>query len=284
MNEVTHYEKGKYDLAILHIDQQSIYDPEKGDRISKGRIYEELNETIDDIPKVVINHMTPFHDKYDSDKVVRKIKNLVGDNHMLVNSHTAQGQWGWGNSIIHGMTTDEWWDLPKEPRVVVSLSQAGMEKAYRRIFLHAVIRQLREREVPFIWIGVDRRFDSFDAYRDFLGRSLVYLHPAWQSPMPRARTEAMLSGACVVTTPYQDANTFIKEGENGFLTSKVKTKDPRIMDSPEYTADLLEKLVLHEPKRAREVGQRGKEFARGKFNSKNFAKQWESFLKEKGIL
>ena len=45
-NWVTHFEKGKYDFAILHVDQQSIYNPEQGDRISKGKLYLEVREAI----------------------------------------------------------------------------------------------------------------------------------------------------------------------------------------------------------------------------------------------
>jgi len=283
---VTHYEPGKYDLAILHVDQQSIYNPDKGDRISKGRIYKELNEVITDIPKIVINHMTPFHDKYTSEQTVTIMKGMIGDNHMVVNSHDARRQWGWGHTIIHGMEVDEWWDLPKEPRGVVSLSPGGMNEAYRRIFLHTVIRLLDEMGVPFRWIGVDAkvRFKSFDEYRDYLGRSLVYFHPAWQSPMPRARTEAMLSGCCIVTTPYQDADTFIEDGVNGFLTSKAKIKDPRVMDSPEYTAKLIKRLIIDEPELAVKVGKKGREFARNKFNKENFTKQWEEYLIGLGLL
>ena len=48
---VNYYEKGKYDLAILHVDQQSIYNPSAGDRIHKGKLYLELREVIgDDVP------------------------------------------------------------------------------------------------------------------------------------------------------------------------------------------------------------------------------------------
>jgi len=283
-NMIPFYTPGKYDLAILHVDQQSIYNPEKGDRISKGRIYKELNETITDIPKVVINHMTPFHDKYTSEQTVSIIKNMIGDNHMVVNSHDARKQWGFGHTIIHGMEVDEWWDLPKEPRCIISLSPGGMENAYRRIFPRTVIRLLKEMGVPIIWIGVDKKFKNFDEYRDFIGRSLVYFHPAWQSPMPRARTEAMLSGCCIVTTPYQDADTFIIDGVNGFLTSKARIKDPRVMDSPEYTANLIKRLIIDEPDLAVKIGQEGKKFARNKFNKENFTKQWEEYLIGLGIL
>lgn len=280
---VPHYEKGKYDFAILHIDQQSIYDPDKGDRIHKGRIFQDLNELITDIPKIVINHMTPFHDKYDNAYVIDWIKKAVGDNYMIVNSHEAKRQWGWGNVVTHGLRKEDWWDLPKEPRAVVSLSAGGMEKAYRRPFLHAVIRELKEMEVPFVWIMVDRKFGSWDDYREFLGRSLVYFNPTWQSPRPRSRTEAMLSGCCVVTTPYQDASTFIKDGVNGFLTSKYELKNENVMDNPTFTAKIIKRLVLDEPQEAMRIGQEGKKTAIELFSFEKFTEQWENVLKDIGV-
>lgn len=283
MNYVTHYEKGKYDFAILHIDQQSIYDPQNNDRISKGRLYIELNELITDIPKIVINHMTPFHDKYETPYVIDFIKKQVGDNFMVTNSFEAAKQWGWGYPIHHGIEIDEWWDLPKEPRAVVALSPAGMEKAYRRIFLHTVMRLLKDMGVPFFWIGADKKFNSFDDYRDFLGRSLVYFNPTWQSPMPRSRTEAMLSGCCIVTTPYQDADSFIKDGENGFLTSMEQIRDPRVMDNPNFAANLIKRLVLDEPEKALAVGKKGRESARAIFNSNAFSTRWKNMLIEAKI-
>lgn len=240
----------------------------------------ELNNLIQDIPKIVINHMTPFHDKYDSPYVIEFIRKLIGNNYMVTNTYEAAKQWGFGYPIIHGLDPDEWWDLPKEPRCITVLSPAGMEKAYRRIFLRTVARYLEEMGIVFFWVGVDTKFNTFDSYREFLGHSLVYFNPTWQSPRPRARTEAMLSGCCVVTTPYQDADTFIKDGINGFLTSKATIKDPRIMDNPEFTAKLIKRLILDEPDKAIKVGQEGKKTARELFNSQKFAEQWEKFLKE----
>lgn len=281
MRWVTSFKRNYYDLAILHVDQQSIYDPDKGDRIHKGKLFMEVKSVIgNDCPIVVINHMTPFHDKYESPYVVDFIKKMTEGCYMLVNSHEASKQWGWGKTVIHGMDINEWYDLPKEPRAVTVLSPAGMEKAYRRIFLHTVRRYLSEMGIPFVWVGIDKKFNSFEEYKTFLGRSLVFLMPTWQSPMPRARTEAMLSGACVVTTPYHDADTFIKDGENGFLTSKYVIKDPRVMDNPKYTADLIKRLVIDNPDEAIRVGQKGKETARKLFNHQNFVKQWEGVLSE----
>ena len=279
-NWVTSFKKNHYDFAILHIDQQSIYNPEAGDRITKGKLFQEVRSVIgDDCPVVIINHMTPFHDKYESPFVVKWIREMVGNDFVICNSHDARKQWGFGHTIIHGMDVDEWWDLPKEPRAITVLSSGGMEKAYRRRFLTAVKRILNEMGVPFTWIGGDiKGFNSFDEYREYIGRSLVFFMPAWQSPMPRARTEAMLSGACIVTTPYQDADTFIEHGVNGFLTSKHRITNPNVMDNPEVTAKLIKRLVLDEPDEAIRIGKKGKETARELFKYENFAKQWEEVV------
>lgn len=285
---VDHFEPGKYDFALLHLDQQCIYDPSQGQRISKGRLFMELRNTIKqlepDLPVIIINHMTPFHDDYDSPYVVEYIKNLVDEDFMVVNSFEAAQQWGFGHVITHGLQTDEWWDLPKEPRVSIVLSPHGMETAYRRIFITEVIRILDDREVPVVWVGVNKKFDNFDDYREFLGRSLVFFHGAWQSPRPRSRTEAMLSGCCVVTTPYQDANTFIEHGKTGYLTSEEPIQDPRIMDNPQKTADLLERLVMQDPDEAIRVGQAGKQYAIEHFNKESFDNQWRDLLIKLKIL
>ncbi len=282
---VTHYEKGAYDLAILHVDQQSVYDPEHGDRIHKGKLYLELRQVIgDDVPIITINHMTPFHDKYESPYVIKFIKEMTKGSTMLCNSYTAQKQWGWGEVITHGMDPNEWFDLPKEPRCVTVLSPAGMEKAYRRIFLTTTINLLKEMGVPFSWVGVDIKFDNFKDYAEYLGRSLVFFMPTWQSPRPRARTEAMFSGCCIVSTPYQDADTFIKDGVNGFLTSRATMTDPRVMDNPEATAKLIKRLVIDEPELALRIGQEGKKTANELFAFPQFEAQWSKLLTKLGVL
>ena len=73
---VHEYEPGKYDVAVLHLDQQCI-EPELWDR-GKGTLYRELNQVITDIPKIVIMHGTPYYpEKFSKSEVVEKVKEIV---------------------------------------------------------------------------------------------------------------------------------------------------------------------------------------------------------------
>ena len=272
-NWVTHYEEGKYDFVLLHLDQQCI-DEELLKR-GKGSLYVELNEVIKDVPKIVIMHGTTYYpEKFSKEQVIDKIKALVGDNVMVVNSYQCAKDFGFGHPIIHGLDPNEWWDLPKEPRVITMVSPAGLDKYYDRSFMQAIIEELEERgihhcHIPVDWKPSDRHGKEWDNYRDFIGRSLIYINPMKDSPMPRSRTEAMLSGCCVLTTPWQDADTFIKDGENGFII-------PR---NPKAVADRVEYLLAHYDE-AVAIGQAGKKTALELFNQERYQADWKALLEK----
>lgn len=269
----THYEPGKYDVAILHIDQQAA-DP----AIGKGQLYRQLNEVITDIPKIVMNHGTPLWDEqFTEDYVINGgsvltskgpreidgIKKIVGDNFMVVNSYEAVDRWGWGYPLIHGMTPEEWWDLPKEPRVTVMISPGGLDKYYNRQLLTAIKGEvLRKTGLDVQHVTVNYKAHDWDDYRQFLGRSLIYINPTLDSPMPRSRTEAMLSGCMVLTSKYHGADEFIEHGQNGFI----------MPDNPESYAEACYSLIMHHYKEAVEIGQRGKETAMKLFSPERYQK------------
>lgn len=263
MKEVLSFRPEDYDLAILHIDQQCI-DP----RIGKGLLFKQFKKLTTGMKRVVINHMTPFHDQYENDEVIAKIKEMVEDIPMVTNSRQAAAQWGWGTPIIHGLSADDWLDLPKEPRAVASISTGGMNKAYRRELLHVTIDLLKERGIELVWIQATKKFSSWQEYKEYIGRSLVFVHLAWQSPMPRARTEAMLSGCCVVTTRHHDADEYIQDGVNGFI----------VPDNPTAAANLIQELITNRVSEAKEIGQRGKQTAIKYLNHDRWADDWSKFL------
>lgn len=265
--EVPHYEPGKYDLAVLHLDQQCV-----DETIGKSKLYRELNAQIKDIPKIVINHATPFWPEvYTSEYIIMRVKQLIGDNHMVTNSHRAGEMWGEigasQTTIIHGLDPEEWWDLPKEPRVITTLSPAGLDRYYNRKLLNETKAILKDRGIPHAWVTVDWRANDFNDYRNFIGRSLIYFNPTLESPMPRSRTEAMFSGACVLTLANHDAETFIEHGVNGI----------HVPNNPVVVADLIEELMKNY-QTCIKIGQAGKETAKKLFHKDRFQKDWMDLI------
>lgn len=264
---VTHYEPGKYDLAILHVDQQHV-----NPNIGKGQLYRQLNEIIKDIPKIVINHGTPMNDDWDDEVTINGgtthssrgetkidgMKQLIGDNFHVVNSYTSRERWGWGYPLIHGMDKDEWLDLPnKEPRVTISLSPGGLNKYYNRQLITAIKSEVRDRSgLEVIHTNVNLNMVDWQDYREFMGSSLIGIYPFKDSPMPRSRTEAMLSGQCVLTSKHHGAGEFIEHGVDGFI----------VPDNPLSYAEAIHYLVNDCYKDAVEIGQRAKTKAQKLFN------------------
>lgn len=278
---VTHYEPGKYDIAMLHVDQQHV-DP----NIGKGQLYRDLNAVIQDIPKVVIQHGSPMWDEFYPEDIVinggivhgRKgphqldgMKQLIGDNFMVVNSYESVNRWGWGYPIIHGLDPDEWYDLPKEPRVTISLSPGGLDKYYNRQLLSQIKAHVKERTglmVQHIMVNWEGR--DTEEYKKYLATSLIYINPTKDSPMPRSRTEALLSGACVLTSKHHNADEFIEQGVNGFI----------VPDNPLSYAESIYHLINSNYKEAVEIGQKGKETAQKLFKIDRFLDEWWFLLNE----
>lgn len=283
---VPYYEPGKYDLAILDVDQQCLL-PELG----KTKVFKEVKNQIKDIPIIVINHGSTVYpemfmqlaeqtgynatEKGGEEWARDEMKKLMdGISVMVNNSHEATRQWGFGHTIIHGLDADEWLDLRKEPRVITVVSPAGIgQKYYGRRLLHSTRDILYEKYgIGLVWIGEggDATFaPSWEDYKNYLGRTLVYFNPTQGSPMPRSRTEAMFSGCCIVTTRHHDVETFIKDGVNGFI----------VRDNPEDCAKVISDLIF-DYNRAVQIGQEGKKTAIEKFNGERFRQDWINLIKK----
>ena len=275
-----YYEPGKYDLAILHVDQQCI-SPKIA--FGKSTVFREIRAQIHDIPIIVVNHGTPVYpevfiqmaaeegyretEEAGEEWGKKKMKELLkGIDAIVVNSHEAQRQWGFGEAIIHGLDKDEWYDLPKEPRAITVISPAGMgEKYYGRTFFRQTRDVLKEKYgFDISWVGENGNFaPNWHTYREYIGKSLVYFNPTIGSPMPRSRTVAMISGACVVTTKFHDADTFIKNGENGFICKL----------NPQDAADKIAWCLTHY-KESVAIGKKGRETAIKLFDKKRFQRDW----------
>jgi glycosyltransferase involved in cell wall biosynthesis len=280
---VTHFEKGKYDFAILNIDQQC-----SNLRLNKSILTRQMKAVIKeiepDLPIIFINHGTPVYpetyedgnagNKYVSEILRKEILEVVGDDYMVVNSHQAKEDWKRGEVIIHGMEKDEWrFSEIKEPRVASFVSMAGIgDRYYNRSFLTSVMDYLKEKHGIYLqWINTPQCFtaNNIGEYKDFLSKTLVYFNPTFGSPMPRSRTEAMFSGCCIITTKSHDADKFIIDGHNGFLVEH---------DNYEDTGDLIAKLVKDKYKVAKQIGINARNTAIKMFSRERYRQDWLNLL------
>jgi transposase len=273
---VTHYEPGLYDVAILHIDQGSIQPLSQ-----KRMIYEHLNSVITDIPKIVLNHGTPVLPEHFSEtapslteaemqeQCINSIRDLVGNNIMVVNSHTAASkkEWGFGIPIVHGLNPDEWLDLPKEPRAFTALSPAGYDVYYNRQCMVEIADILDETYgyiLQYARLNVDVG-STPEEYKRYLGKSLLYIDTSFRTPMNRARTEAFLSGCCVIQVEgAHDLERWAKPGENIIL----------VPNDPAKIANVIADFLDNGYQKALAVGQKGKEMAIREFNPQRYRNDW----------
>ena len=280
INFVTHYEPGFYDVAILHLDQDMVIPDTK-----KRMIYEHFNSVINDIPKTVINHASPVIPEYfagtghsiSDEEAERRckdiIRELVGKNVMVVNSHTAatDREWGFGIPIVHGMDAEEWLDLPKEPRIFTALCPLGSETYYNRKRMFEVSDILEEQYgyyLQYARMNVDTG-NSWESYRQYLGKSLLYIDTSFRTPMNRARTEAFLSGCCVIQVEgAHDLERWAKDGENIIL----------VPDDSQKIASVIAELLHGGYQKAVQTGQKGKEMAIKEFNPERYRRDWLELL------
>ena len=225
--------------------------------------------------RVCIMHGTP-DDEGNRQRIARMFElSPGGPPFMVCNSEQAYRDWGFGpersRAIIHGYDVDEFWSSNERRVWAVTVCSAGeISRTYHGVPLLERIRQ----DVPVIWVGKCGDlpyFDSYAAYREFLANSLIYVHTGQRSPMPGARTEAMLSGCCVVTTFNNDADRYVEHGVTGFLCDTA--------------AEMIEtiQVLLADPQQAYRVGKRGREAARDFFHKDRLVADWLALLDELGV-
>ena len=282
LNVVTCYEPGRYDIAMLHVDQQSIESTSK-----KRLIYEQFNSVISDIPKIVINHGTPVYDEYFrglgltiskeemQKRCIHVIREMIGENAMVVNSKTAasEKEWGFGIPIVHGMNPAEWHDLPKEPRAFTALSPLGFDKYYNRERMIEVSDILHDQHGYFLhYAGLNVDVGNTpESYKEYLGKSLLYVDTSYRTPMNRARTEAFLSGCCVIQVEgAHDLEYWAKPDENIVL----------VPDHPEEIARIIVGFLRDGYQQAVAIGKKGKEMAMRQFNYQRYRNEWICLLEQ----
>lgn len=249
---VDRYTPGVYDAVILHVDEVCWRYPQMAPQ------YRELRPLVKE-PIIVINHGTP-----DDVTDALMMRDWLDGCHMVVNSEQAAKQWGWGTPIIHGYDADEWPVnyLVREPEVVTAV---GGFRGFHHTYNGWDILERLRFDVPITCIGFDEKPQSFDEYRRTLSRGTIYLNTTRRSPMPGARTEAMLMGLCVVTLPGHDIEKYIIDGVSGYIVSEDELEDKL-------------RYLLANPELVRKVGRVGAEAARQYFTVERYCSDWLRLL------
>lgn len=261
---VNYYESGKYNLAILHVDQQ-LTDSSYG----KTKLFKQMRDIID-CPVIIINHGTPhWEERFTKDEIIAAIKVLVKNDFMIVNSYKAAEEWTFGHPIIHGYERNEFKPLDKEVRIITGLSPAGLERYYNRLLLMGVRDNLAEMGLDLIHLRVDHTPEGgYEGYKEYIARSLIYFDPSIHTPMNRARTEAMLSGCCLVQTKgCQDEKRFLVNNKNCFL----------VPNNPKAAADKINELVGNY-QRCIEVGKQGRKDMIKYADWDRYVSDWEQVI------
>jgi glycosyltransferase involved in cell wall biosynthesis len=111
---------------------------------------------------------------------------------------------------------------------------------------------------------------SYELYRQYLGKSLLYIDTSFRTPMNRARTEAFLSGCCVIQVEgAHDLERWAKDGENIIL----------VPDEPQRIAEVVAELLHSGYQNAIQIGQKGKIMATREFNPERYRKDWLDLLR-----
>jgi len=256
-----------YDMAILHLDQWC-------DRMNLRALpYRFIKQITKEIPQVIIMHGTP-DSKHNRQAILRLMDGLP----VVCNSQQAAREWDGGENlkdrfgrpqfvpIIHGYVDDFYNYGPEKRHDAITICSGG-DLSYEYHGLPLV--QRLKRDTGLLWYGPrgDRQWKSnYHEYRDLLASTSVYFSPTRRAPMPGSRTEAMLSGACIVSVPGNDFENYIESGVNGYI---VSTYDEAVR--------ILNKLAA-KPALAYAVGQRGRLTALAAFNPARYAADWKQMM------
>ena len=296
MQPVEEFRTQDFDLAILHFDE-NVLCPD----LSNGTVPADWGDsfqwmiTQSGLPCVAVCHGTPpFVGQYGAnpdvirqfqtyDEEVTRLQELLEDITVVCNSHQAAREWGFSKShvIWHGFDPQE---IPLGGRrreivghgVDVNRPHYRGSHAYAKI-LGALDPSWEVRDHINEGAGLlgpdDQRYAaaSYRAWIDHVGDFKIYLNTTLRSPMPRARSEAMMAGVVPVSMRNHDVDHFVRNGVNGFYG-----------DEPHELADAL-KFLLNNPSACDTMSAAARRTALEIFNHDRFLSDWSTLLKQLGI-
>lgn len=247
-----------YDLAIIHFDE-NVLNPE----LCNGYVPDEWGNGFKLLAessikrKIFLCHGTPqFEGQYNPDirsidkpsilaESMARIKSVIGNNLVVCNSHQAQQEWGFSNSVViwQGFTPSDYSILSREPASnkqlrVLSLPTSALKarpiyNGYQNFIdlrqllndkSHITIDTLQVENPPGIFMDNSSEWAQvkYQFYIKNLSSYDVYLNTTVRSPMPRTRGEAMMAGLCTISFRNHDIDQIIENGIDGFVVDSAE--------------------------------------------------------------
>ena len=111
---------------------------------------------------------------------------------------------------------------------------------------------------------------SQEELTNYYHASDIYVSSSCSESFGKVLIEAMAAGLPIVATATTGSKEIVKDGESGFLVP--------IKDSEALSKKIL--LLLNDPEKMKEMGQKGREMVRDKFNQEDVIKKIINFWKE----
>jgi len=282
----------EFDIAILHFDENVLNPTADTSAVGAdwGKTFRFLRQHLT-IPQVAVCHGTPqAADRFSGEDAPQQAEasrtalvELLAGVPVVVNSHQAQAEWVFQQSrvIWHGFDPVEFPARPGPPnspmRILTLPRNALAERPlYRGLdlldrvtdALNTPMEHLHVAEPNLLLNGNTYARAKFAHYVAALHAFDIYFNPTLHSPMPRSRGEAMLCGLATVNADSHDANLFLENGVNGFISS-----------SAEELAAQLGQLIAR-PDLARRIGCASRETAIRIFHIDRYLADWRQLIRD----
>ena len=230
---------------------------------------------------VLFPHVTEFihikkpkiflmHGCTEDKRQIEKIKRIVRDNVMVVNSKFAEDIFKSSGInakfILHGMEIAEWPLTNYQKNIPVNCSPTVAQGCshHERYYGCDIYREVKKH------IQIDGIFNSnsFGDYRRKLRQYSIYFNPTRYAPNPRGRAEAMFCGLVPVSTCFHNEAEYIENGVSGFLSNNPK--------------ELVDYIIYlqRNPETVKIMGQKARETARNYFSIDRYLETWDKLIKE----
>lgn len=215
-----------------------------------------------EVPQIFIEHDPPRDSPTDMAHIA------TADPRITIVHVTPFNQLMWDNgdnpniSIDHGVKISQAEYIGDKEKGIVVVN--NLEKRGRRLGWD-IFEKARE-SIPLDLYGMGTQEVPHKDLPELMSHYRFFFNPIRYTSLGLAVIEAMMTGVPVVGLPTTEYATVLRDGQTAFSSTEVDELIVRM-------AMLLKDLNL-----AREIGQRGREYAQERFNIGRFKQDWEKLI------